>query len=429
MVAAGSKRRDGGRGEAYPARVVEDPGSWGSGSAGTGFEGGHRFVVELGPVPPGELRNLMASAETVERYGWTLEPVRLGRGAESGSRVRVLIPGPVGAAVGGRSLASRQLIPVASLALEAIERYRRTTPRTLRLAHGHTLTVGGRTLVMGIVNVTPDSFYDGGRYATTEAAVEQGLRLAAEGADLLDIGGESTRPGAPEVRATEESRRVLPVLRALRKKLDLPLSIDTRKSSVAQAALEAGASLVNDVGGLGDARMRRLVARADAAAVVMHMRGGPRTMQRDTRYDDLRSEVLRFLWQRTREAERAGVGSDQLLVDPGIGFGKSPEGSLELLSHVRELRSLGYPVLLGASRKSFLKALGGGERAEDRLHASVSAAVFASLRGAEIVRVHDVAPTVEALKVADAVRAGVAASRDREGTRARLRRVGRRSVG
>ena len=152
-------------------------------------------------------------------------------------------------------------------------------------------------------------------------------------------------------------------------------------------------------------------------------------MQRDTGYDDLRSEVFRFLWQRTREAERAGVGSDQLLVDPGIGFGKSPEGSLELLTHVRELRSLGYPVLLGASRKSFLKALGGGERAEDRLHASVSAAVFASLRGAEIVRVHDVAPTIEALKVADAVRARVTASRDREGTRARPRRGGRRSVG
>lgn len=264
---------------------------------------------------------------------------------------------------------------------------------------------------MGVVNATPDSFFDGGRFATVPAAVDHALRLVSEGADLVDVGGESTRPGAREVSAAEELCRVVPVLESLRGRVKVPISIDTRKPQVAEAAIRAGADLVNDVEGLGSPAMREVVRREGVAAVIMHMRGAPKDMQQDTRYDDVVGEVRDFLRQQALAAEHMGIPHDQLVIDPGIGFGKSVEGNLELLRSLPELRSLGYPLMVGASRKSFLGALLGGVPTEQRLGASVAAALAASLGGADIVRVHDVAPTVEALKVADAVRSGASRGR------------------
>jgi dihydropteroate synthase len=259
---------------------------------------------------------------------------------------------------------------------------------------------------MGVVNVTPDSFYDGGKFFSVRAAVEHGRALVAQGADLLDVGGESTRPGAPEVSEAEELRRVLDVVERLRKATSVPISIDTRKPAVARAALERGAALVNDVTGLVLPEMRKVVHRADAGVVIMHMRGTPTTMQRDTTYRDLPREVVAFLRHQASLAQRDGIGEDQIVIDPGVGFGKSYEGNLLLLGRIDLLRSLGYPVLVGASRKSFLGALLGGKPPSERLEASVAAATIAALQGAEMVRVHDVAPTVAALRVADAVRTG-----------------------
>ncbi len=274
----------------------------------------------------------------------------------------------------------------------------------LRLAGGRRLRLGGKTLVMGVVNVTPDSFSDGGKFFSTEAAIAQGIRLVQEGADLLDIGGESTRPSARFVSEAEEARRVLPVLEGLLRKVEIPLSIDTRRPSVARKALALGVGMVNDVSGLALSAMRRVVRDGEAAAVAMHMRGTPATMQKNTEYRDLRGEVFNFLAERTRRALADGIPRDRLIVDPGIGFGKSPEGNVELIDHAGEFRSLGFPVLIGASRKSFLGVLTGGAMATERLEASLGAAVLSALRGADIVRVHDVQETVRALAIAQAIR-------------------------
>lgn len=289
---------------------------------------------------------------------------------------------------------------------DALRNYTRSRPRRWRLAHGRSLSVGGRTLVMGVLNVTPDSFSDGGRYLHHEDAVERGLQMIAEGADLLDIGGESTRPGSKGVSVAEEKKRVLPVIEALRARSQVPISVDTRKPEVARAALSAGADLVNDVGGLRLPKMIAEVARGEAGVVAMHMRGVPVSMQSSTRYDDLRGDVFRFLAERSDAAEKAGIAPDRIAIDPGIGFGKSFGGNLDLLAHLGEFRALGYPVLVGASRKGFLGALLGGAPPEARLEGSVAAAVAAALQGAEVVRVHDVAPTVKALRVADGIRTG-----------------------
>ncbi len=286
----------------------------------------------------------------------------------------------------------------------AIANYTSRRKRTLSLADGRKLTLGDRTLVMGVVNVTPDSFSDGGRFLDPELAVRHAKQLIEEGADLLDIGGESTRPGATPLPPQVELRRVLPVVQRLRAETEAILSVDTRNPSVARTVLKSGAHMINDVTGLARKEMRREVGRCDAAAVVMHMRGTPTTMQEATDYADLRGEIFGFLKDRTDQAVAEGIGEDHLVVDPGLGFGKSLEGNLELLGHLGEFRSLGYPVLVGASRKSFLGALTGGSPVTDRLESSVGAAVVASLRGAQIVRVHDVGPTVRALAVADAAR-------------------------
>jgi dihydropteroate synthase len=263
-----------------------------------------------------------------------------------------------------------------------------------------------RAAVMGVLNVTPDSFSDGGRFLDPDAAVAHGKRLAAEGADLVDVGGESTRPGAEPVSEQEELRRVLPVIERIAATITIPISIDTTKSAVARVALAAGASFVNDVSALSsDRAMAAAVAEAEADLCLMHMKGEPRTMQDDPRYDDVVSEVKAFLEERLAFAIAAGIAEQRIWLDPGIGFGKTLEHNLELLRRLDEVVAIGRPILVGASRKRFLGAITGRPEA-DRLAGSLAAAVIAYERGASMLRVHDVAPTRDALLVAGATVGG-----------------------
>ena len=255
---------------------------------------------------------------------------------------------------------------------------------------------------MGIVNVTPDSFSDGGLYLEPDAAVAHGAHLAEEGASILDVGGESTRPGAAPVDEAEELRRVLPVLERLAGQVDSRLSIDTTKLGVARAAVAAGASVVNDVSALRfSPELAGLVADSDADCVLMHMLGEPRTMQEDPRYDDVVSDVRAFLEERLAFAVSEGVPEERVWLDPGIGFGKTVEHNLELLDRLDEIVAIGQPVVVGTSRKSFLgKLTGRSER--DRLGGTIATNVLAFERGARVFRVHDVAPVSDALRVAAA---------------------------
>lgn len=261
------------------------------------------------------------------------------------------------------------------------------------------------TLVLGIVNVTPDSFSDGGRYLAPEAAIAHGRELVAAGADLLDIGGESTRPGAEPVAEEEELRRVLPVIAGLREAVAVPLSIDTCKPAVAAAAVAAGASIVNDIAtNRADPAMAEVVARTGAGYVAMHMQGTPATMQVAPHYDDVVDEVRRFLAAALRRLGDAGVAAEQVVFDPGIGFGKNLDHNLELLARVSAFRELGRPLLLGVSRKSFLGKLLGAPVA-DRLPGSLAATCLAVAAGVDIVRTHDVAETWQAIRVTEAIQA------------------------
>lgn len=293
----------------------------------------------------------------------------------------------------------RQPFRLAELADEvdrALRAYVGPAARTVVGAH-RSFVVGDRPRVMGVLNVTPDSFYDGGRFAEENAALARAIELAGEGADVIDVGGESTRPGATPVSPEAEWERVGPVLQALRGRIGVPISIDTRHPEVAAQAIEAGADVINDVEGLRREEMRRVAQRTGAAVLVMHMRGEPATMQQNVEYADLRGEVYRSLAEATDRAIEDGIAPEKLLVDPGLGFGKSAEQSLELLLHVGELRGLGYPVVVGASRKSFLGTLGGAPEPDQRLEAGIAAAVLAAERGVALVRTHDVRPTVAAL--------------------------------
>lgn len=269
--------------------------------------------------------------------------------------------------------------------------------------------------VMGIVNVTPDSFSDGGLFLDPQLAVEHGRDLVAAGADLLDIGGESTRPGADPVGSDEELRRVLPVVEALASDGVVPVSIDTSKAVVAQAALRAGATIVNDVtAGTGDPDLFAVVADAGAALIVMHMQGEPRTMQRAPHYDDVTREVLEFLTGRLDAASVAGIRADALLADPGIGFGKTPAHNVELLARIADLvAGVGAPVVVGASRKSFLGTLTGDTDPSRRDDATLATTVWSFTQGARIVRVHDVATSARIARLLDvmarATPSGVAA--------------------
>jgi dihydropteroate synthase len=271
---------------------------------------------------------------------------------------------------------------------------------------GRTFAWGSRTYVMGVVNVTPDSFSDGGKYFGAQAAVAHGVALAEAGADLLDVGGESTRPGSAPVSVEEELARVLPVIEGLKARTSVPLSVDTTKAAVAREALKAGAHLINDISGFRfDPELPRVVAEAGAACCLMHIQGTPATMQQAPHYEDLVDEVLAFLDEAVARAEGAGIARGRILLDPGIGFGKTFDHNLFLLRRLAELRVLGLPLLVGTSRKGFLGKLTGGKPAAERLAATLgSVAALAALGTADVVRVHDVAEARDALAVADALR-------------------------
>jgi dihydropteroate synthase len=256
--------------------------------------------------------------------------------------------------------------------------------------------------LMGVVNVTPDSFSDGGLYLDPEAAIAHGRELVRAGAEILDVGGESTRPGAEAVDVEEELRRVIPVIRGLRD-LDCELSVDTSKVRVAEAALEAGAAIVNDVTALrGDPGMAALCAERGATVVLMHMLGEPRTMQDDPRYEDVVAEVEAFLAERLRAAVGAGIAEERIWLDPGIGFGKTAAHNMELLRRLGELRELGRPLVIGTSRKSFIGKVDGSP-ADQRLGGTIASSVLAAAEGAAVLRVHDVAEVRQALTVATAI--------------------------
>jgi dihydropteroate synthase len=262
-----------------------------------------------------------------------------------------------------------------------------------------------RTRVMGIVNVTPDSFSDGGDHATTEAAVAHGLRLAGEGADILDVGGESTRPGADDVPVEEELRRVVPVVERLVREAAIPVSVDSSKPEVMRAAVEAGAGMINDVFALRREGALETAAALGVPVVLMHMLGQPRSMQDAPHYDDAVAEVHRFLAERIFAAEMAGIDKKRIVVDPGFGFGKTLAHNLALLADLGRFAELGVPLMAGLSRKRSIGELTGRDDARERVHGSVAAALIAAQRGARLLRVHDVAATIDALKVWEAVAA------------------------
>lgn len=268
-----------------------------------------------------------------------------------------------------------------------------------------------RTQVMGIVNVTPDSFSDGGRHDSTEAAVAHGLQLVQEGAAILDIGGESTRPGATPVGLEAELARVIPVIEALHARVSVPISIDTFKPEVMRAAVAAGATLINDIRALQTPGALDAAAELKVPVVLMHMLGEPQTMQADPVYDDVVGEVHRFLAERIFACEMAGIDKKKIVVDPGFGFGKTLQHNLQLLADLRRFTELGVPVLAGLSRKGSIGEITGKTVPAERVHGSVAAHLIAAANGARIVRVHDVAATVDALKVWEAV-ASVPVPRD-----------------
>lgn len=267
-----------------------------------------------------------------------------------------------------------------------------------------TLTLGERTLVMGILNVTPDSFSDGGLFNDLDAAAERALEIERQGADILDIGGESTRPGSEGVSAGEEMRRVIPVLEKLRGRLKIPISIDTSKSEVAEAAAYQGAELINDVTGLrADPRLAEIAAKRKLPLILMHMRGEPRTMQKMPFARDVMRDVRAGLKKSVAVARRAGVPKSQTVLDPGIGFGKSLEQNFELLARLPEFARLGFPLLLGPSRKNFVGKVLGGVPQNERVWGTAATIVASIFGGAHIVRVHDVAQMVQVTRIADAI--------------------------
>jgi len=267
---------------------------------------------------------------------------------------------------------------------------------------GRVLDCDERTLVMGVLNVTPDSFSDGGRFFDPEDAVKQALRMVDDGADIVDVGGESTRPGSDPVSVEEERRRVVPIVERLAEELDTPISIDTRKAEVAAAAVEAAATIVNDVTAGGDPEMFDVVRESGAAIVLMHMKGEPKTMQEAPHYDDVVREVRDYLEERVEAAVAAGIDREAICVDPGLGFAKTTPHSLTLMKHTDALLDLGRPVLVGPSRKSFIGEVLGTEVGE-RAEGTVGAVCYMVGKGAHIVRVHDVRETVRAVRVVDAI--------------------------
>lgn len=271
---------------------------------------------------------------------------------------------------------------------------------------GKSLTFGERTRIMGILNVTPDSFSDGGCYLDVDCAIDYAHQMVEDGADIIDIGGESSRPGALPVPTDEELARVLPVIEALANGTETLISIDTYKPTVARNALQAGAHIVNDITALGDAEMASVVAEMDAGLILMHMKGVPRTMQRSPVYQDLISEVLTFLRQRVDKAQAEGVCPDRIMIDPGIGFGKTAEHNLEILRCLDAFRSLGKPILIGTSKKAFIGKILNLPNPDDRLEGTAATVAWAIAHGADIVRVHDVKAMCQVAQMTDAIYRG-----------------------
>jgi dihydropteroate synthase len=269
-----------------------------------------------------------------------------------------------------------------------------------------TIECGERTLVMGILNVTPDSFSDGGQFFGERAAIDRGVDMVEEGADIIDVGGESTRPGSEPVPVGEELRRTVPIVERLAASVPVPISIDTRKPEVAAAALDVGATIVNDISGGRDPEMLDVVKRSGAGMVLMHMQGEPRTMQEASHYDDVVAEVKEYLRERIEAAEFAGVEPERLAIDPGIGFGKELEHNLTILRHVDTLFELGRPVLVGPSRKRFIGTLLGDAPPEDRVEGTAGAVAWLATRGVHLVRVHDVREMLRVVRIVDAISRG-----------------------
>ena len=273
----------------------------------------------------------------------------------------------------------------------------------LAFADGATMDLTSETRVMGILNVTPDSFSDGAAFRSPQQAFEAAARMAEDGADFVDVGGESTRPGASPVAEDEEVRRVVPVIRQIKRELQVRVSVDTMKANVARFAIEAGADLVNDVSAFTDPGMLAVVRDARVPVIVMHMRGTPRSMQQDTAYVDLLSSIVEFLRERVDLASVSGIADDKILVDPGLGFGKSASGNLRILRELPTLRSLGRPLVIGASRKSFIGAAL-DLPLNERLEGSLAVAAYAAWQGVHVIRAHDVAATKRTTRMIDAIR-------------------------
>ncbi|MDT8316918.1 MAG: dihydropteroate synthase [bacterium] len=268
---------------------------------------------------------------------------------------------------------------------------------------GGSLVLGEKTQIMGILNTTPDSFSDGGRFLDPEVAIERAVQMADEGAHIIDIGGESTRPGSSPVSLDEELKRVIPVIKKLAKNLDIPISIDSSKAEVAKRALDVGAAIVNDISALrADDQMAGLVAKAGCPVILMHMQGAPGNMQKNPVYASLIDEIIAFFEENINIATRAGIDSDNIIIDPGIGFGKRLSDNLQIINRVDEFKALGKPLLIGPSRKSFIGEML-GDKEEDRLEGTLAASVLSMARGVQIIRVHDVKEAVRAAKISDAI--------------------------
>ncbi|MBN2592235.1 MAG: dihydropteroate synthase [Sedimentisphaerales bacterium] len=271
---------------------------------------------------------------------------------------------------------------------------------------GEKLDFSAGCLVMGILNVTPDSFSDGGQFFDLGKAVEHGLQMTAGGAAIIDVGGESTRPGSAPVSVAQQIKRVVPVIEALYDKTDVPISIDTYKYEVAKAALDAGAAMINDITALSDERVGELAAERQVPVVLMHMQGTPATMQNEPKYDDVVGEVLGFLLDRAKRAEKIGISKDMIFIDPGIGFGKTTEHNLELLRNIDKFIATGYHILVGTSRKRFIGQITGKEKPAERIFGTAATVALCAAAGVSIVRVHDVAEMVDVVAVAYRIKPG-----------------------
>jgi len=275
-------------------------------------------------------------------------------------------------------------------------------PRTLEWLTGK-LDFSAGAIMMGVLNVTPDSFSDGGLYQNTDKAVARGVEMAQQGAAIIDIGAESTRPGSESVSAEDQIARVIGVIRKLSQQIDIPISIDTTDTVVAQVALEAGASIINDITALTDEAMKGLVVQAQTPVILMHMQGKPRMMQADPSYADVVAEVYEYLMERAKEAENAGVPRERIILDPGIGFGKTLEHNLQLLNRLDRLCDLGYRVLVGTSRKRFIGQVTGKEMPADRIFGTAATVALAIEKGVSVVRIHDVAEMLDVVNVSNAI--------------------------